>query len=147
MARSARLRHSDGRVFALLGDGELHEGQVWEAAMAAAHFRLGRLVAIVDANGTSLDGPVAEVMGVEPIGDKWRAFGWQVEEFDGHDVTALCAWIDALPAADAGRPSVLVARTTKGKGVSFMESDPGWHLGYLGAEDRERAVDEIEARA
>lgn len=146
MALSARLRGLDYRVFALLGDGELNEGQVWEAAMAAAHYRLGNLVAIVDANGTSLDGPVSEVMGVEPIVDKWRAFGWKVDEFDGHDISALCHWADRLPPIDSSTPSVLIARTTKGKGVSFMEADPGWHLGYLGPKDRERAVAEIEGR-
>lgn len=146
MALSARLRVADYRVFALLGDGELNEGQVWEAAMSAAHYGLGNLVAIVDANGTSLDGPVSEVMGVEPIAAKWRAFGWQVTEFDGHDLESLRSWSDTLPSADSLVPTVLVARTTKGKGVSFMESDPGWHLGYLGPEDRQRAVAEIEAR-
>ncbi len=146
MALSARLRATDYRVFALLGDGELNEGQVWEAAMSAAHYGLGNLVAIVDANGTSLDGPVSDVMGVEPIAAKWEAFGWRVTEFDGHDIGSLRAWSDDLPAVDSSTPTVLVARTTKGKGVSFMESDAGWHLGYLGAEDRVRAVDEIEAR-
>ena len=146
MGLSARLRNSDYRIFALLGDGELHEGQVWEAAMAAAHYGLGNLVAIVDANGTSLDGPVSEVMGVAPIAAKWEAFGWRVTEFDGHDIESLCRWSDSLPPAESRVPTMLVARTTKGKGVSFMESDAGWHLGYLGAEDRNRAVAEIEAR-
>lgn len=146
MALSGRLHVTDYRVFALLGDGELNEGQVWEAAMSAAHYGLGNLVAIVDANGTSLDGPVSEVMGVEPIAAKWQAFGWQVAEFDGHDIESLRRWSDTLPSADSRVPTVLVARTTKGKGVSFMESDPGWHLGYLGPEDRQRAVAEIEAR-
>jgi len=146
MALSARVRSADYRVFALLGDGELHEGQVWEAAMAAAHFGLGNLVAIVDANGTSLDGPIAEVMGVEPIAAKWEAFGWHVDELDGHDIESLCQWADGLPDVTSGQPTVLVARTTKGKGVTFMESDPGWHLGYLGSDDRARAVAEIEAR-
>lgn len=146
MALSARLRSADYRVFALLGDGELNEGQVWEAAMSASHYDLGNLVAIVDANGTSLDGPVNEVMGVEPIAAKWLAFGWHVAEFDGHDIDSLRRWSDSLPPADSDTPTVLIARTTKGKGVSFMESDPGWHLGYLGPEDRQRAVAEIEAR-
>jgi len=146
MALSARLRSADYRVFALLGDGELNEGQVWEAAMAASHYGLGNLVAIVDANGTSLDGPVSEVMGVEPIVDKWRAFGWNATELDGHDLEAICEWSDSLADPMSDTPEVLVARTIKGKGVSFMESDPGWHLGYLGTEDRQQAVAEIEAR-
>jgi len=113
--------------------------------MAASHFKLGNLVAIVDANGTSLDGPVRDVMNIEPIADKWRAFGWRVNECDGHDVDALTAWVDALSPTDDVRPTVLIARTVKGKGVSFMESDPGWHLGYLGPEDRTRAVAELQA--
>jgi transketolase len=145
MALSARLDDADYRVFVLLGDGELNEGQVWEAAMAAAHFKLGNLVAIIDANGTSLDGPVREVMNIEPIADKWRAFGWRVAECDGHDVDALMTWSDALASIDDAQPTVLIARTIKGKGVSFMESDPGWHLGYLGPEDRARAVAELQA--
>ena len=146
MALSARLRGSDHRVFALLGDGEMHEGQVWEAAMSAAHFRLGNLVAIIDANGTSLDGPVDEIMGIEPISAKWQAFGWHATEVDGHDVGVLRRWFDSLPDVESSVPTLLVARTVKGKGVSFMESDPGWHLGYLGEADRVRAVAEIEGR-
>jgi transketolase len=146
MALSARLRASDYRVFALLGDGELNEGQVWEAAMAASHYRLGNLIAIIDANGSSLDGPVSEIMGVEPIGEKWNAFGWRVTELDGHNLRSICDWSNSLAAPESAQPQVLVARTTKGKGVSFMESDAGWHLGYLGDEDRLRAVAEIEAR-
>lgn len=146
MALSARLRGLDYRVIALLGDGELNEGQVWEATMSAAHFGLGNLVAIVDANGTSLDGPVDEVMAVEPIADKWRAFGWRVDELDGHDVQGLCRWTDGLADVNTATPTVLIARTVKGKGVSFMESDPGWHLGYLGEDDRRLAVTEIEGR-
>jgi transketolase len=146
MALSGRLRASDHRVFALLGDGEMHEGQVWEAAMSAAHYGLGSLVAIVDANGSCLDGQVSDIMGIEPLGDKWRAFGWSVDELDGHDIAALCAWADDLSPADSSVPTVLIARTLKGKGVSFMEGDAGWHLGYLSAEDRTRAVAEIEAR-
>jgi transketolase len=146
MALSGRLRHSDHRVFALLGDGEMHEGQVWEAAMSASHFRLGSLVAIVDANGSCLDGQVSEIMGIEPLADKWRAFGWRVDELDGHDVDALCEWSDRLPPADSPVPTVLIARTLKGKGVSFMEGDAGWHLGYLSDADRTRAVAEIESR-
>ena len=143
MAAAARLERRDFRVFVLLGDGELNEGQVWEAAMAASHFGLGNLVAVVDANGTSLDGPVSEVMSVEPIADKWAAFGWRVAELDGHDVAAIAGWAEDLPDPGSAVPTVLVARTIKGKGVSFMESDPGWHLGYLGRDDRARALAEL----
>jgi transketolase len=146
MALSARLRSQDFRTFVLLGDGELHEGQVWEAAMSAPHFGLGNLVAIVDANGISLDGPVADVMGVEPMAEKWRAFGWRVAEIDGNDAAEVLSCLAELPPTTTSVPTVVIARTKKGAGVSFMELDPGWHLGYLGDEDRARAIAEIDAR-
>lgn len=146
MALGGRLRDRDYRVFALLGDGELNEGQTWEAAMSAAHYKLGNLVAIIDANGTSLDGAVAEVMAVEPIAEKWQSFGWRVQELDGHDVSQLAECFDDLPPSSYPVPTVVIARTTKGKGVSFMEHDAGWHLGYLGKEDRERALAEVNGR-
>lgn len=146
MALGARLQDRDHRVFVLLGDGELNEGQVWEAAMSASHFRLGNLVAIVDANGTSLDGTVQEVMGIEPISEKWESFGWMAQQVDGHDATELIECFDSLPDPTNNKPSVVIARTIKGKGVSFMESDPGWHLGYLAPADRDRAATEVSAR-
>ena len=146
MALSARLRGRDYRTVVLLGDGELHEGQVWEAAMAAAHFGAGNLVAVIDANGISLDGAVGEVMTVDPIAPRWEAFGWRTVELDGNDAGAVKAAFDELPSVDSRRPTVVIARTVKGKGVSFMESDPGWHLGYLGDDDREQAIAEIDAR-
>ena len=146
MALAGRMRGSTHRTFVLLGDGELHEGQVWEAAMAAAHYQVAGLVAIVDANGWSLDGPVNGVMGIEPIDAKFAAFGWDVIDIDGHDVGQLRAALSPARSGH-GRPTVVIARTLKGKGVSFMEGDAGWHLGYLGAEDRRRAIDELEARA
>jgi transketolase len=144
MTLGGRLAGREFNVFALLGDGELQEGQVWEAAMSAAHHRARRLIAIVDRNEHSLDGKVEDVMGVEPLLDKWRAFGWEAHEVDGHDVPALLALLQGI-AADAARtsPAVVVAHTVKGKGVSFMESELGWHLGYLAAEDEERALAEI----
>ena len=133
-----------GRVVVMVGDGELQEGQVWEAAMSAAHHRARRLIAIVDRNEHSLDGKVEDVMGVEPLLDKWRAFGWEAHEVDGHDVPALLALLQGIVADDARTsPAVVVAHTIKGKGVSFMESELGWHLGYLAAEDEERALAEI----
>jgi transketolase len=143
MALDARRTGRDYLTYVLLGDGELHEGQVWEAAMAAAHYRVGSLIAIVDANGSTLDGPVEEVMGIEPIAAKWEAFGWRAVEVDGHDVGALMHLFDGL-AEEATAPLAVIARTVKGKGVSFMERDPGWHLGYLGADDRARAIAELE---
>jgi transketolase len=144
MTLGGRLAGREFNVFALLGDGELQEGQVWEAAMSAAHHRARRLIAIVDRNEHSLDGKVEDVMGVEPLLDKWRAFGWEAHEVDGHDVPALLALLQGIVADDARTsPAVVVAHTVKGKGVSFMESELGWHLGYLAAEDEERALAEI----
>jgi transketolase len=147
MALAARLGQRAFRTWVLLGDGELHEGQVWEAAMSAAHFRLGNLVAVVDANGWCLDGPTDEVMSIEPIADRFSAFGWRtVEVSDGHDIDALLAAFDSVPDTDHELPTCIVARTVKGKGVSFMERAPEWHIGYLGADDRDQAVAEITAR-
>ncbi len=144
MALGGRLAGREFNVFALLGDGELQEGQVWEAAMSAAHHRARRLIGIVDRNEHSLDGKVEYVMGIEPLLDKWRAFGWEAHEVDGHDVPALLALLQGIVADDARTsPAVVVAHTVKGKGVSFMESELGWHLGYLAAEDEERALAEI----
>jgi transketolase len=136
MTLAGRLSNRDYRVFVLLGDGEQNEGQVWEAAMSAAHHRAGRLIAIVDRNRYCLDGEVDEVMGVEPLADKWRAFGWQVEEVDGHDPKALFDVLTSLAERESPtQPAVVIAHTVKGKGVPFMESQIGWHLGYLGQED------------
>jgi transketolase len=146
MALAARKQGRDYRTVVMLGDGELNEGQVWEAAMAAAHFKLGNLVAIVDLNGYSLDGPVSEVMGIEPVAAKWEAFGWTTREIDGHDVAAVVRALDELPPTESETPFCLLARTQKGKGVPFMESSPDWHLGYLGEKDRALAVAAIEER-
>ena len=144
MALGGRLTERDFNVFVLLGDGELQEGQVWEAAMSAAHHRARRLIAIVDRNEHSLDGRVDDVMGVEPLLGKWRAFGWEAHEVDGHDVPALLALLRRIVADDArSSPAVVIAHTVKGKGVSFMENELGWHLGYLAADDEERALAEI----
>ena len=144
MTLGGRLADREFNVFALLGDGELQEGQIWEAAMSAAHHRARRLIAIVDRNEHSLDGKVEEVMAVEPLADKWRAFGWETHEVDGHDVPALLALLQGIVADDARTsPAVVIAHTVKGKGVSFMESELGWHLGYLTPEDEQRALAEI----
>ena len=148
MALGGRLAGREFNVFALLGDGELQEGQVWEAAMSAAHHRARRLIAIVDRNEHSLDGKVEDVMGVEPLADKWRAFGWETHEVDGHDVSSLLALLQGI-AADETRssPAIVIAHTVKGKGVSFMENELGWHLGYLVQDDEEQALAEIKGSA
>lgn len=127
MALAGKLDGRDWRVYVLLGDGESEEGQVWEASMAAAHYRLDNLTAFLDYNGYQIDGPVTKVMSPEPLAEKWRAFGWHVISIDGHDIGAI---LDAVEEAKAtkGRPTMIVARTTKGKGVSFMEAAPEkWH--------------------
>jgi transketolase len=126
MGLGLRVDGKGNRVYALLGDGELQEGQVWEAAMAGAHYRLDNLCAMVDANALQIDGEVAKVMNVAPIADKFRAFGWHALEIDGHDISAI---IDALDAAETvkGQPTVIVARTVKGKGVSFFENKASYH--------------------
>lgn len=146
MALAARKRSQDYRTVVLLGDGELNEGQVWEAAMSASHFGLGNLVAIVDLNGYCLDGPISEVMGIEPAGAKWEAFRWHTREIDGNDVGAVAEALDHMPRTDSTRPLCILARTIKGKGVPFMEGSPDWHLGYLGESDKKIAVEAIKAR-
>jgi transketolase len=146
MAKASRFAGRDCRTVVLLGDGELHEGQVWEAAMAAAHFGLGNLVAIVDLNGMTLDGPTEEIMGIEPVAEKFAAFGWRTVDVDGHDMGALVEVLDGLPGTESEVPTAILARTKKGKGVPFMEESPAWHLGFLGPKDKEVAVGAIEGR-
>lgn len=147
MCLASRFRNLANRTFVLLGDGELHGGQVWEAIMSGSHYKLGNLVAIVDANGSSADGPTSEVMNIEPIAGRFEAFGWKAVEIDGHDMDEVVAALDNLPDPASDQPVVIVARTLKGKGISFMEAHPReWHLGILGPEDRKRAEAEIRSR-
>jgi transketolase len=126
MALGLRLDNSNSRVYVMLGDGELQEGQVWEAAMAAAHYRLDNLCAMVDVNGLQIDGEVAKVMNVAPVAEKFRAFGWHAIEIDGHDMASI---LDALDKAEAvkGIPTVIVGATVKGKGVSIFEHKASYH--------------------
>lgn len=126
MALAARLDNKDYRVYVMIGDGESEEGQIWEAAMAASHFRVGNLTAILDYNQYQLDGAIGEIMSIEPVVAKWEAFGWAVREIDGHDMRQI---LDALHWAREPRecPSIIVAHTIKGKGVSFMENNNEFH--------------------
>lgn len=125
MAIGLKLQNNPARVYTMLGDGELQEGEVWEAAMAAAHHKLGTLTAVIDYNKLQSDNSNAAIMGLEPLADKWRAFGWDVQEIDGHDIAAILA---ALRHAGAtAQPSVIIAHTIKGKGVPYMENIPTWH--------------------
>lgn len=141
-ALTGKLNNQDFRVYTLLGDGECDEGQVWEAAMAAPHFKLDNLCAIVDRNRMQIDGETSDIMELEPFADKWRAFGWNVIEVDGHDYTQL---LDAFKKAAETKkqPTVLIARTIKGKGVSFMENVVDFHGKAPNAEQLEQALKEL----
>ncbi len=142
LALGMRLRRSDRRVYAILGDGELNEGAVWETAMSAAKFKLDRLIAVVDRNHVQLDGTADSIMPTEPLADKWSAFGWNVICCDGHDLAALDR---ALTEAEEhrGSPSVILADTVKGKGVSFMEGKNTWHGALISDDDLKAALDEL----
>ncbi len=143
VALAGRLNSQEYRVYVLLGDGECNEGQVWEAAMAAAHHKLDNLVAIVDNNGLQIDGWNRDVMNLEPFNEKWQAFGWHVIEVDGHDFSQL---IDAFNQSKSikGQPAVIIAHTIKGNGVSFMENNPDFHGKALTAAEVELALKELE---
>jgi transketolase len=127
MAFADRIAGRPGRVFCILGDGELHEGNVWEAVMSAAHHRLERLVAIVDANGIMSKGRLDEYLAVEPLGDKLRSFGWTVSDIDGHDLDAVTTALDRAREGGTGRPTAIIARTLKGKGLVGFEDSHRWH--------------------
>jgi len=145
MALSAKYRKQEHRVFCLMGDGETCEGSVWEAALSASSYGLGNLVAIIDRNNQLMTSFSEELIHLEPYADKWRSFGWDVIECDGHDIAALVEVMDSLPAVDSDKPTAIVCKTIKGKGVSFMEKVIGWHAGSLSEEDMNRALDEISA--
>ncbi len=141
MALAERLDSEDYRIYALLGDGELQAGQVWEAAMAAGKFGTGKLTAIVDYNKVQLDGQVASVMDLEPLAAKFEAFGWHALEFQGHDMDSVLTALEQAAADE--RPSALIGHTVKGKGVSFMEGTHAWHGKAPSDEELERALAEL----
>lgn len=143
MALAAKWQRQDHRVFVLLSDGECDEGSTWEAALFAPHHRLDNLVAIVDYNKIQSFGAVKEVLDLEPLAAKWRAFGWAVREIDGHDLAQIEAALRSIPA-EAGRPTCIVAHTVKGKGVSFMERELLWHYRAPDADELRRALAELE---
>jgi transketolase len=146
LAEAARLDGSGRRVLAVLGDGELDEGSVWEAAMFAAHRRLGSLTAVVDRNGLQQEGRTERVLALEPLAAKWEAFGWRVLDCDGHDHAALRRALgEAFQPGE--RPSVLLARTVKGRGVPFMQDEASWHYAQLDQESYERAAAACRAEA
>ena len=145
MALAAKLRKKSCRTYAICGDGEIEEGQIWEAVMAAAKWKLDNLCIFVDVNGLQIDGPTAQVMPTEPLDAKFAAFGWEVLKIDGHDMQAI---LDALAKARTvgGKPTVILAATTKGKGVSFMENQVGWHGKAPNDEQFAQAKAELEAQ-
>lgn len=145
LALAARLDGRQNRVFTLMGDGETQEGSVWEAAMAAAHYQLGNLVAFVDRNRLSLDGETEKLMKLEPYADKWKAFGWRVEVIDGHNIAQIVDVFDRLPPPSSSQPTVVIGNTVKGKGVSCMENDVNWHAGSIDAEFLAQSCAELDA--
>lgn len=145
LALSAKQKGEKHRVFCMMGDGETCEGSIWEAAMTAHAYKLGNLVGIVDRNKQMMTSFSEESILLEPYPDKWRAFGWDVVELDGHDMEQIVDALDHLPKTDSNKPTALICNTIKGKGVSFMERDIGWHAGSLSKEDMEKALADVEA--
>lgn len=145
MALSYKIHQQDHRVYALIGDGESEEGQIWEAAMAAAHYKLDNLTAILDFNGLQIDGDIRTVMNPTPFDKKFEAFGWNVIEVDGHDYTQLeDAYLQARQCK--GKPTLILAHTIKGKGVSFMENQASWHGSAPNAQQEAQAIEELEGQ-
>ncbi|ACD23243.1 MULTISPECIES: transketolase [Clostridium] len=142
MALAGKLDNKNYRVYTILGDGELEEGQVWEASMSAAHYNLDNLTAFVDYNGLQIDGNISDVMNPAPIDKKFEAFGWNTLIIDGHDYDQILAAIEKAKNTK-GQPTVIVCKTVKGKGVSFMENQAGWHGAAPSVEQRDQALREI----
>ncbi|MFG6638075.1 transketolase [Sulfitobacter sp. 1A12126] len=145
MALAGRMQGHNFCTYVMLGDGELSEGQIWEAVNAAGHFKLRNLVVLVDVNGLSIDGHTEDVMSIEPLGDRFAAFGWDVQRIDGHDLTAIRDAFAALERADSGKPQVIIADTVKGRGVARMEMSLDWHVGNLVGEDYDDVMAELDA--
>lgn len=143
MALGARLDGRDYKVYVVMGDGECNSGQVWEAAMAAAKYRLDSIVAFVDRNCCQIDGPSDDVMPMEPFAAKWEAFGWNVMTVDGHDVEAILQAVESVSQVE-GKPNMIIACTAKGRGVSFMEGRYEWHSGKISPEQCQAAIADLE---
>lgn len=142
MALGAKLDNKDYRVYVMLGDGELDEGQVWEAAMFAAKYKLNNILVIIDCNKLQIDGTTEKVMPLEPLVDKWKAFRWNVVEVNGHNVDEILTAMKKFKLT-RNMPTVIIAHTVKGKGVSFMENNPDWHGRVLNKQEYEQAIKEI----
>ncbi len=145
MALGLKLNNSPGRVFVMMGDGEIQEGMIWEAAMSAGHYKTDNLVGIIDANGQQIDGNVKDIMDVAPLADKWAAFGWHTQVIDGHDYEAIDAALDTAINV-TGKPAIIICKTVKGKGVSFMEGVVKFHGTAPSVEQSEIALQEIEEK-
>ena len=143
-ALAAKIKKLNYRVYVLLGDGELNEGSIWEAFMSAAHYKLANLVAVVDRNSFCIDGDTEKIMAIEPLDDKLRSFGWHVISCNGHDFDELCV---ALSEHSADKPTAIIAKTVKGKGVSFMENRREWHQAKISGEQFKQAMSEMEGLA
>lgn len=143
LALSGRLRRATYRTYVLLGDGESQAGIIWEAAMTAAKYKVDNLTAILDYNGVQLSGPVCNVMPMEPLADKWEAFGWHVIEIDGHNMREIVDALDAV-AGIHSKPTMIIAHTVKGKGISFMENDCAWHGKAPNTDEFKRGLIELE---
>lgn len=142
MAAAGKMDKKDYRVYVLLGDGEIQEGQIWEAAMSASHYKLTNLCAILDYNSYQIDGSVAEIMNIEPVAKKWQAFGWHTIEIDGHNYKQI---LDAYDKAETikDKPTIIIAKTVKGKGVTFMENTHAWHGKAPDSEQSKKALEEL----
>jgi transketolase len=145
LALAAKFDQKGHRNFTLIGDGEAQEGSVWEAAMAAAHYKLDNLIAIIDRNGMNLDGRTEEIMALEPFDQKWQSFGWATRTVDGHDIPALIQTLRAAPFA-VGKPSVVIALTVKGKGIDFIENRKEWHHRAPTPQEAEEAFRQLEVQ-
>ncbi len=144
IALAARLQNKDYKAYCLMGDGEIQEGSVWEAAMTAPHYKIDNVCAIVDYNKVQENGPTNEIKNLEPLVDKWKSFGWEVANIDGHSIEEVCSALDAFEAnIGSGKPFCILANTVKGKGISFMENNKGWHFKAPNDEQYNEALAEL----
>jgi transketolase len=145
MALAAKIDNKRHKIYVLMGDGETQEGSVWEASMAASHHQLDNLIGIVDRNGLQIDGFTESIICLEPYRQKWEAFGWEVREIDGHNMTEIVSTLQSAPFK-ARKPSFVISNTTKGKGISFMENNPEWHGGAPKGELARKAKEEVDTK-
>jgi len=145
MALAGRVAQRDYRTYVMLGDGEISEGQIWEAVISAGHYSLGHLVVLLDRNGLSIDGHTEDIMGIEPVHERFASFGWDVQRIDGHDLSAILNAFANLPEGTTGKPQAIVCDTVKGRGVKRMEMSLDWHVGNLVGDDYDDVMAELQA--